>query len=106
MQSRLYSSSQAAKQSEDHFFQANNAKVLCSQGVLKPAGKGVEHSQKCVCGQGVPRNVGWVTNVTLLSCLWQVTFGTCTITKQKYEWAGTEVWQPDALQKALKSTQD
>lgn len=88
--------SQVANQSEDHFFQANNAKVLCSQGVLKPSGKGVVHSQKCVCGQGVPRNVGWVTSVTLLSCLWQVTFGSCIITKQKYEWAllhaGIEVW--------------
>lgn len=61
--------SQAAKQWEDHFFQANNAKVLCRQGVLQPAGKGVVHSQKCVPGQGVPRNVGCVTAVTLLSCL-------------------------------------
>lgn len=73
-----------------------HAKVLCSQGVLKPAGKGVARSQKCVPGQGVPRNVGWVTNVTLLSCLWQVTFGSCIITEQRYEWAslhaGTEVW--------------
>lgn len=55
---RFCNGSQAAKQPEDHFFQANNAKVLCSQGVLKPAGKGVVHSQKCVRGQGVPRNVG------------------------------------------------
>lgn len=40
--------SQVAKVSEDHFSQASNTKMLFSQGVLKPAGKGVVHLQKCV----------------------------------------------------------
>lgn len=49
----LYKSSQVAQLLEDLFSSGKNTKMLCSQGELKPAGRGVVGSQKCVDGQGV-----------------------------------------------------
>ena len=108
----FYNGSRVANMSEDHFSQANNTKMLFSQGVLKPAGKGVWYARKSVSVAKVfPGTWGespmshclaacdrWHSVAALLLPeVW------ASLAPSRH-WS--VMWPSDALQKASRSTQD